>query len=74
VGPSGAALSSLLPPPSPSLPSSSSSSLLLPPFSLPQVFGSEGCLELKNLPQTQVVFSSSSGITHDNPVHSFPQR
>lgn len=31
-------------------------------------------LQLTNLPRTQVVVSSAQGISHDNPVHSFPQR
>jgi myo-inositol 2-dehydrogenase/D-chiro-inositol 1-dehydrogenase len=39
-----------------------------------EVFGSTGMLQLTNLPTTQVVLSSVNGISHDNPVHSFPQR
>lgn len=31
-------------------------------------------LQVNNLPRTQVVTSSAQGISHDNPVHSFPQR
>jgi myo-inositol 2-dehydrogenase/D-chiro-inositol 1-dehydrogenase len=39
-----------------------------------EVFGSKGMLQLGYLPKTQVVLSSVKGISHDNPVHSFPQR
>ena len=31
-------------------------------------------VQLNNPPRTQVVRASPQGVTHDNPLHSFPQR